>query len=100
MNFFSLTVKAYSYLSDIFVTSKLWNTFHKRCDVIPNLKKTLTDLGLAYLDLYLIHWPMGYDNQEYIIIYTPQKDKNAKKKAKKKFQIRKYYYKKTCKKKM
>ena len=46
----------------VFVTSKLWNTFHKTNDVIPALKRSLTDLGLDYLDLYLIHWPMGYEN--------------------------------------
>jgi len=47
---------------EIFVTSKLWNTFHKAKDVIPALKRSLNDLGLEYLDQYLIHWPMGYEN--------------------------------------
>ena len=47
---------------DVFVTSKLWNTFHKKQDVIPALKRSLSDLGLTYLDQYLIHWPMCYDN--------------------------------------
>lgn len=42
---------------DIFVTSKLWNTFHRKEHVREGLMKTLTDLGLKYVDLYLIHFP-------------------------------------------
>ncbi|MGD8805615.1 MAG: aldo/keto reductase [Chloroflexota bacterium] len=42
---------------ELWITSKLWNDKHAEEDVIPACRETLADLGLQYLDLYLIHWP-------------------------------------------
>jgi alcohol dehydrogenase (NADP+) len=42
---------------DLWVTSKLWNDKHGEKDVGPSCEKSLKDLRLEYLNLYLVHWP-------------------------------------------
>jgi D-xylose reductase len=44
---------------DLWVTSKLWNTYHAPEHVRPAAERTLRDLGLDYLDLYLVHFPIA-----------------------------------------
>lgn len=43
----------------LWITSKLWNSFHRGEHVRPALMKSLADLQLDYLDLYLIHFPIA-----------------------------------------
>ncbi len=45
---------------ELFVTSKLWNNSHRLEDVKPALEKSMNDLRLDYLDLYLVHWPVAF----------------------------------------
>ena len=42
---------------DIFLVTKVWNTFHKKEDAIKGVNESLTHLGLKYVDLILVHWP-------------------------------------------
>lgn len=44
---------------EIYVTTKLWNAEHKRAE--QALNTSLKKLGLEYVDLYLIHWPVSVD---------------------------------------
>lgn len=49
---------------EIFITSKLWNTNHHPEHVEQACRKTLDDLQLEYLDLYLIHWGIAFEYGE------------------------------------
>lgn len=52
----------------IFVTTKLWCTFHTRVE--ENLDLSLERLGLDYVDLYLMHWPVPMNpNGKVVLIY-------------------------------
>jgi alcohol dehydrogenase (NADP+) len=42
---------------ELWITSKLWNDRHASDQVVPACRRSLEDLGLEYLDLYLVHWP-------------------------------------------
>ncbi|KAK9767791.1 hypothetical protein K7432_002127 [Basidiobolus ranarum] len=57
---------------EVFVTSKLWNTFHAKEHVRPALEKTLKDLDLKYLDLYLIHFPISLKYVDFETRYPPE----------------------------
>ncbi|MGG7188967.1 aldo/keto reductase [Clostridium paraputrificum] len=49
---------------DLFVTSKLWNTDQGYESTLKAFNKTIKDLDLDYLDLYLIHWPVVKGHKE------------------------------------
>jgi D-xylose reductase len=46
---------------ELWVTSKLWNTNHAAEHVRPACERSLRDLRLDYLDLYLIHFPIALE---------------------------------------
>ena len=57
---------------NIWLTSKLWNTYHKPEHVRPALMRTLADLKTDYLDLYLIHFPIALEYVPFETRYPPE----------------------------
>lgn len=49
---------------ELFVTTKLWCNKHHPDDVTGALQQSLDDLGLDYVDLYLMHWPVAWKRGE------------------------------------
>ena len=55
--------------SDLFITSKLWCSFHKFERVRQQCLITINDLQCQYLDLFLIHWPFAFVDEVISIDY-------------------------------
>ncbi|KAI1348602.1 NADP-dependent oxidoreductase domain-containing protein [Xylaria sp. FL0043] len=57
--------------SDLFITSKLWPTFEDGDKVEPAIRRSLSDWGLEYFDLYLIHFPGALKYVDPSVRYPP-----------------------------
>jgi D-xylose reductase len=57
---------------ELWITSKLWNTYHRAENVRPACERTLRDLGVDYLDLYLVHFPIALEYVAPEVRYPPE----------------------------
>ncbi|KAJ5794285.1 Short-chain dehydrogenase/reductase SDR [Penicillium paradoxum] len=49
---------------DLFITTKLWSNKHHPDDVASAIQQSLDDLGMDYVDLFLMHWPVAWKRGE------------------------------------
>jgi D-xylose reductase len=56
----------------LWVTTKLWNTYHSAEHVEPALRKSLSDLGLDHVDLFLMHFPLAQRFVPFETRYPPE----------------------------
>jgi len=56
---------------DLFIVSKLWNSFHDKERVEPICKKQLADWGVDYFDLYIMHFPISLKYVDPSVRYPP-----------------------------
>ncbi|KAI9805865.1 MAG: NAD(P)H-dependent D-xylose reductase (XR) [Sarcosagium campestre] len=56
---------------DLFLVSKLWNSFHDEDKVEPICKKQLADWGIDYFDLYIVHFPVALAYVDPSVRYPP-----------------------------
>ncbi|KAK1870146.1 hypothetical protein I4F81_012608 [Pyropia yezoensis] len=48
---------------DVWITSKVWNSCGSKEEVVAACRRSLLDLQLDYVDLYLVHWPANWEHQ-------------------------------------
>ena len=68
--------------SDVFVTSKLNNGFHRRDDALKAFDGTLEALQSDYVDLFLIHWPLPGIDVDYVETWKAMEEIHASGRAK------------------
>lgn len=56
---------------ELFIVSKLWNSFHDKERVAPIAKKQLADWGVDYFDLFIIHFPVALEYVDPSVRYPP-----------------------------
>lgn len=57
--------------SELFLVSKLWNSFHDGDRVEPIARKQLADWGIDYFDLYIVHFPVALEYVDPSVRYPP-----------------------------
>ena len=57
---------------ELWITSKLWNTYHRQEHVTAACRKSLDDLGIDYFDLYLVHFPIALRFVDFADRYPPE----------------------------
>ena len=57
---------------ELWVTSKLWNTYHAAEHVEAAARRSLADLQLTYVDLYLVHFPIALRYVPFETRYPPE----------------------------
>jgi diketogulonate reductase-like aldo/keto reductase len=63
---------------DLFITSKVWNTDQGYENTLKAYDNSLKKLGVEYLDLYLIHWPIGMNEETWSALETVYKEGKVK----------------------
>lgn len=59
---------------DLYVATKLWNTWHAPENVAKNCQKSLDNLKIEQIDLYLMHFPMAWKGDENMVPLRDQTD--------------------------
>jgi diketogulonate reductase-like aldo/keto reductase len=63
---------------DLFITSKVWNSDQGYDNTLKAYDNSLDKLGVEYLDLYLMHWPIGMNEETWSALETIYKEGRVK----------------------